>query len=70
MNVFIIGFGRMGQRHFEVVRQYHNANIIIFDLNKAGSEGPDGILIRDPKLIQIDLKEIKPSLLVISSWSH
>jgi predicted dehydrogenase len=67
MNIFIVGFGRMGQRHFEIVRQYHNANVFIFDLNKSGSTGPDGIIIRDPKLIQSYLKEIKPSLVVIST---
>lgn len=67
MNIFIIGFGRMGQRHFEIVKKYQQANVLIFDLNHASHTTPEGLSIYDPALIKTYLKDKKPSLVIIAT---
>jgi predicted dehydrogenase len=63
MKTFLIGFGRMGQRHYQVLKSIGLTNIVIFDQNTDHSE--IGICPHNTFEEQLTLQ--RPDLVIISS---
>ncbi len=68
MKIFIIGFGRMGQRHYEVINNtIVGSTITIFDVNQGSPPAYQNIKILDPNDILKNLSEIQPDLVIIAT---
>lgn len=63
MKTFLIGFGRMGQRHYEVLKNIGIKDVLIFDINTNNT----AVKIYSPDTFQEYLNVHCPDLVIVSS---
>src|SRR5947209_741613 len=67
MKAFIIGFGSMGKKHFEVLKKLLISDITVFDLNPQLCTKDTMVTVKDISILESELINEQPGLVIIAT---